>query len=469
LAQAQSFGLSHRVGNPPPPGPISSGDSMRVVVLLSFAVWLAASAPSVTPSDITSPALKAICADEDSSVGQISLLQMNHGKAHSQASWAPFHIPFVSEYKEYYSPGAGSLGHAVPSFEVNLDQAPESRWNGVLDYFLDTGLLHARYGTGQPDPTDKMDPLDKAAWIDAIKADADEDFKREAAGIAAYVKSRDPSVDLTEDSILMENYDYEQNYPTYCSGVLAAMTDGTVIQGRNMDYPLEFVWKNKTVGWPELTVEVIFSRGGKRLFTSVTWPGQLGIHTAMRFGGWSIQQNTRRLVGDMRENLAALQQGGKGYGLFVRRLMEQVPDFETAVQTLWNASLAASQYFIMSGSKPYEGAVLSVDRLGQHLVGSPPLIRLSQNKSSWHLVQTNEDLNHPPPHPFMDHRRVVEELRLKKSEQALVNTTWMIEHMRRWPVMNTNTAFTWIGIPATDYYQTILPPGTIDPAIEPTQ
>merc|ERR1719436_2162932 len=134
--------------------------------------------------------------------------------------------------------------------------------------------------------------------------------------------------------------------------------------------------------------------------TAVTWPFQLGISTAMRYGGWSFEQNTRRTGDDMRSNLAAMQQGGLIFGIKARRIMETVPDFETAVKELYSANFAATQYFIMTGAKPWEAAVLSIDRGGRHEPDSPPLRRLSSGGDGeppvWRLLQTNDDVNKPP-------------------------------------------------------------------------
>merc|ERR1719247_2586185 len=72
--------------------------------------------------------------------------------------------------------------------------------------------------------------------------------------------------------------------------------------------------------------------------------------------------------------------------------METVPDFNGAVQLLYTTSWSAPQYFTVSGGGKYEGAVLTIDRLGQHLQTSPPVIRVGSEGSDWHLVQTNDDL-----------------------------------------------------------------------------
>merc|ERR1719188_1674790 len=57
-------------------------------------------------------------------------------------------------------------------------------------------------------------------------------------------------------------------------------------------------------------------RGGQPLYTSVTWPLQLGVHTAMRFGGWSFEQNTRRTGNDMVADLASGKRGSGPFALF---------------------------------------------------------------------------------------------------------------------------------------------------------
>merc|ERR1719356_2249883 len=104
-----------------------------------------------------------------------------------------------------------------------------------------------------------------------------------------------------------------------------------------MDYSLQFEHEGHMIGWPELTVNVVFTRGGRPLYTSVTWPMQLGIHTAMRFDGWTFEQNTRRTGDDVRLNQEAASAGGVPFCLYARRVMESVPDYATAVQKLYNA------------------------------------------------------------------------------------------------------------------------------------
>merc|ERR1719181_2321302 len=82
--------------------------------------------------------------------------------------------------------------------------------------------------------------------------------------------------------------------------------------------------------------------------------------------GWDFQQNTRS-GNDMAHNLAAIRAGARFYALVVRESMLKTADYNTALKWISSASYAAPQYFVMAGGNPYEGAVLTVDRLGKHL------------------------------------------------------------------------------------------------------
>merc|ERR1719517_229390 len=95
----------------------------------------------------------------------------------------------------------------------------------------------------------------------------------------------------------------------------------------------------------------------------------------------------------MRASLEAMKSGGASFTIYVRKLMERVPDFETAIKELYSTNFAADSYFILTGAKPYEAAVLSIDRGGSPKLkaGTPPLKRLGSDGQGWYIVQTNDD------------------------------------------------------------------------------
>lgn len=343
---------------------------------------------------------------------------------------------------------AHALPRALPRFVVDLDEAPEERWKDVILYYKQMGVLEAMARWNPAGP--HMSHGDEQAWLEAVRPLVDDEIMGEIDGWVKYAGD----VNVTRDSMILSQFAYEQNSPAFCSGILAAMPNGTVVHGRNMDYNLMIMVNGRPLGWPDITVEVTFIRGGRPLMTSVTWPGLLGFHTAMRLdGGWTFEQQTRRLGDDMRLNLGAARRGGQGFLLLARRTMERVPDFEAALRALWTANVMSPQYFVMAGPGPYQGAVLTMDRGGRHEPDSPPLLRLSEKKNRWHLVQTNDDHFHPP----ADYRRPLQERKLSAAVQTEVSTEWMTEQMRGFPLNDPATVFSWVAVPGTGYYQTILP------------
>jgi len=364
----------------------------------------------------------------------------------------------------------------IPSFYVDLDAAPEQRWYNVTKYWLELGLYPERLKMD-------IDPF-QAALVKTVKVD--EEYMREFRGIVAQIN--DP--ELTVDALILRNLGYElsgfqdeplellgemlrlgaqavSGFATGCSGLLAAMPNGTVVHGRNMDYDgLEVVGKDGRVyHWPDVTVEVVFVKAGKPFITSTHWPGLTGIHTAMRYGGWSFEQNTR-LHGAQTSVLYGLLQGSGGFLLDARKIMEQVPDFDTAVERLYDLNLMAPQYFIVAGPLPYQGAVITMNRGGEHTNSTPPVRRLSssdpvmkdgQSYSGWSVYQSNDDFTGFP----IDFRRPTEEARLSQSTQEMVSTDWVFGQMIAPPIFNPMTVFTTVYIPATGYHKTIVHPENV--------
>merc|ERR1719440_2463504 len=202
-------------------------------------------------------------------------------------------------------------------------------------------------------------------WFDVADRSFDEEATQEIEGIVLAVNDTSMLFEIGSPTV-------SHGSTSGCSGVLWAKEDGTVIHGRNMDYSSPFDMIDKETGkirkldLDDVTFEVVFKRNGKPLFLSTMWPGSVGIHTAMRFNGWSFEQNTRLGFTDPPQNLEAGKLGGGHFGIVARRIMESTDSFEEALQALYNYSFMAPQYFVMSGKGAYEGAILTIDRLGEH-------------------------------------------------------------------------------------------------------
>merc|ERR1719326_2692194 len=120
---------------------------------------------------------------------------------------------------------------------------------------------------------------------------------------------------------------------------------------------------------------------------------------------------------------------------------------------LYNFKFMAPMYFIISGSGAFEGAVLTIDRLGKHEPDTPPIQYVAKSPN-WHLVQTNDDLLHTP----LDMRRPLANRLLKSMKQQNATTEHLFQFMHSLPLFqDPGTVFTSVMVPATGFFKTILP------------
>jgi len=187
----------------------------------------------------------------------------------------------------------------------------------------------------------------------------------------------------------------------------------------------------------------------------------------MRFGGWSIQQNSRSALNDWHENLKVAKQGGQTFPpetLVVRKVMDTVPHFKDAVAKINATKFMAPIYFIMSGTGPFEGAVLTIDRMANHTSSTPPVVKVSNTSTGWHLVQTNDDLGANLSQPSLDPRRPIANYMLSGATQDIISVEHLMQFMHSSPLKNFQTVFSTVMVPAMEYYKTTLrdePPGPI--------
>jgi hypothetical protein len=378
---------------------------------------------------------------------------------------------------------------AVPVFDIDLDLPPEERFVEVARYYKDYLLAAAH-----PDNTDLAAVFkDKNVkeWVAAAEPLIDADYKAEVQGMArevGYSRGSPEEKALIYGNILYEKGDPSSGIPKlakisgrkqreaehstdeaakHCSGVLWAQKNGTVLHGRNMDYTHPFRMPDgRMADLNNVTHDLIFYKNKKPLFRSTSWPAYVGVHTGMRFGGYTFEQNTRLCppgspnasCNKPELNLQAAKQGGLFFGFFARKLMETVPDYRTAVDTAWNAKLIAPMYMVFTGPGSYEGSVLTIDRMGAHTSFSPPLTQLNRSEKVWHLVQTNDDLNYDT----IDPRRPLANALLRGVTQDIVNETNLASFLHTPFLLASETVFSNVMCVKTGLYKTFLvdePPG----------
>lgn len=337
----------------------------------------------------------------------------------------------------------------VPQFHINLDLPPFEQFKEVaLRYREELRAIMWPFGL---QIYSDLGERPRVEWMHMLHFD--DSYKENIRGLVHYINF--PEVTYTR--LYLWNAVYELGSPAMCSGMLLAMPDGHVIQGRNMDYSYWFLFRGQRRTLTDITHEIIYSTKGRPFMRSTGWPGHVGMHTGMRIGPgtkWSFQVNSRKSNYDT--NFKGALNGGLPHGILMRRLMEQVPDFERAKQEAWNLNLAAPCYIILAGDLPYQGVVMTLDPNKQHPNGpqayslKPPTMLGS---GTWHLVQTNDDLSGPP----QDIRRPTLEGMLDFHRQKDVNKNFALEQMRKPPIFNMATRFTTILIPFSSEYYSFLP------------
>jgi len=302
---------------------------------------------------------------------------------------------------------------------------------------------------------DALKLYDRGFLDDVLKAVVvDDEFREEIEGIVEEISPQDTNLSQQElvRMSLLGQLKYELGYTQSfadCTGVIAAMENGTMVHGRNMDLDTSNVKGMNSV------LNAIFTRQGRVVFSGPALFGLVGMSTGYRPGSFSIQQNTRGAEHHRSQwgprTLRAGKAGGKPFGYEVRRLLDQSISYGDVVERLAATKWLAPQYFVVAGAGPFEGAVVTVDRTAPR--SRADVQRIDPAKASrWFLVQTNDD------HwkEANDGRRAVAQITMLRQGQRRVKQGSVWKAIREFPVCNQNTWFSWIVSPSlgTDYLGT---------------
>ena len=130
----------------------------------------------------------------------------------------------------------------------------------------------------------------------------------------------------------------------------------------------------------------------------------------------------------------------------LRKVLEEETNYPDAMKRLKTERIGGPVYYVVSGVKPNEGAVIERD-----VNSVNACYELSD--STWFLVQTNYDRDYPD--PLHDPRRVPVEKRLTERGNIHFEGKHLMEDfMSVWPTFNIATIMTSIMVPATGYHNT---------------
>ena len=278
----------------------------------------------------------------------------------------------------------------------------------------------------------------------------------------------------------------------WCTSIVAQHTNGSIYHARNQDYSLP--------GLTNITMDVIFRKGGLDLFVGTTFAGYLGAPTAMRFdGGWSVNADSRFTASgvDPFAGVAAAKKGGKAVGFMIRDAMESCGTFAEAVAFFTTTETIGPSYYTLGGVARDEGAVFSRNRDGpdnSHKSAAAP-----QGEGIWKIndgtaapAQVSRTVacvlvwgagssfssSHPsPPFPsplqwfrletnfdhwsiITDGRRAPANAHMKAIGQDSISLSRIFtEVLSIKPVLAPDTVYTTLMWPAANSYQSIIRPG----------
>lgn len=276
----------------------------------------------------------------------------------------------------------------VKEYVLNLDLPPEQRWqqiasekrHEIVALIIEFKKFLMEWGSGEIITI--VDFLGDN--IDAILPNP---YRDEIKGIAN-------ATGIYEGEIFVYNIFYELF--TVCTSIVAHDSTGKMYHVRNLDFGLFLGWDPKNRTW-QLTdvlrpaiVNVDWQRSGKTVFKSVNYAGYVGVLTAIKPNKFTFSLDERFSVDGGYLGILAyiLQKTGSWTSLLAREVFENAIDFADARDKLANTQLIAPGYFILGGTKPGEGVVITRNR---EVNGTDIWAMTDKTAGGWFILETNYD------------------------------------------------------------------------------
>jgi len=233
-----------------------------------------------------------------------------------------------------------------------------------------------------------------------------------------------------------------------CTSIVAQDANGKILHARNLDFGEGLGF---TATLKEVTFIADFQKNGKTLFVGTTFAGYIGAASPMRPGAFSITINTRfypeGFYEIFYEIIAAMIEKNANLVTFLSRdVVENIDNFDDAVEKLSTQNLIADAYYIVAGIKPNEGAVLTRNR-----ENATDIWKLSNNE--WFLLQTNYD--HWTSAPWFDNRIEPGVNGMNDIGQKSITLDAMFKVLTIKPIFNLMTTYTILACPADGSYTSV--------------
>lgn len=316
----------------------------------------------------------------------------------------------------------------APRYVVNLDLAPEKRWQHIVPDFKDELKSILDWINKE------IKPLAKYSQRLQNATKMPQEFVDEIRGLAE-------AGGFNYSDVYQANFLYELQHgntdPRACTSIVAEKSNGTIMHVRNQDlsYP----------GLDKITIDVEFQRGGKTIFYGTTFVGYVGVPTGMTPNGYSVAAHTRFALHTQDECIAAAEKGGQIIGQNIRKILEYHSDFKTGTTMLATEEFIIDCYLICAGMNHNEGKVIT-----RNMDDAQDVWQLTDNR--WFEVETNWDHWKIP----FDGRRKFVNTQMNKTTAEKVDMDYMYGIVSTPPAFAGDTVYTSKMVPSLNYYQSIL-------------
>jgi len=232
-----------------------------------------------------------------------------------------------------------------------------------------------------------------------------------------------------------------------CTSIVAQTNEGYILHARNMDF-----WEGMgfTSTLKNLAIHATFTKGGKQFFEATAFPGYVGILSGMKPNAFSITIDTRFYPEGISEFFyeviaAITEKNASLVSLLSRSVFQYENDFNAALQNLANGTLIADVYYIMAGTKPGEGVVISRNR-----ENAADIWLLDAAKGRWYEVQTNYDHWEQP--PWFDNRVDPANNAMNAMGRNAATLDNMFKVLTVKPVLNIQTTYSILANPSNNTF-----------------
>jgi len=229
-------------------------------------------------------------------------------------------------------------------------------------------------------------------------------------------------------------------YEIQCTSLIVRNSENKIFMGRNLDYP-------GTNLMAHLSLEYAYYKNNTLLYISATQFGNVGINNAIVPGKFTVSINKRKRNANKLFDLIRIAFGYHDPGRYLRLVMEQANSYNEALNMLQSGSIASSVYYIISGVKDFESAIIARDY-------NKPVLVDHISVKDWFIVQTNYDRNLPDPEN--DYRRVPVEERLKALGNNITYQDLYDLVNSKIPSFRAGTIFTTIQSAEDNYFNTTI-------------